>query len=125
MFAEELQSNGSDLLAEVNAEDFEVFEFGKDFKRSICNGLFHVVGTKTFEFFGVFKEGNQGGFIDVFAEGNVDRCEIFAGFTQFNDDSIGDWDRGEDEGLDVGSKVSNFIDEFVGDVCLVAEVEVF
>jgi hypothetical protein len=48
MLAEKFQSSGSDLLAEVDAEDFEIFEFGKNFQRSIGDCLFHVVSTKTF-----------------------------------------------------------------------------
>jgi hypothetical protein len=55
--------------------------------------LLHVIGKNAFEFFGVFKKWEEGGLINIFAVGDVDWGEVFAGFTQFNDDCIidGDW----------------------------------
>ncbi len=80
------------MLAEVNAQNFQVFNFSKRFNGGISDGLLHVIGTNTLEFFGVFQEGKEGGLIDIFAEGNINRSEIFAGFTQLDDDSIIDGD---------------------------------
>ncbi len=50
---------------------------------------------------------------------------MFAGFAQFDDDSIADRDRSEDQRLDIWGKVSDFIDEFIRNVGFVAEIEVF
>lgn len=67
MLTQELQSSWSDLLAEVNAEDFQSFKFGKGFKTGIGNCLFHVISANAFKFFWVFEEGEQRSLVDVFA----------------------------------------------------------
>jgi hypothetical protein len=73
----------------------------------------------------VFEESDDGAFFQLVAKRDVDGCELFAGDTQLYDHLVGDGNCSEIEFFNIWGQIADLVDQVVGDVVLVLQIEVF
>lgn len=124
LLVEAFKAGRCDSFAEVDAQSVEFFTFAKLLQTGISESLFIMIADELLQIWLVLQKSDDGKLLDMGAKRNIDSFQLLARDSKFNQNFVGYGNRGEVKFLDVGSEIADFVDEFVGNVSLVLQIQI-
>lgn len=125
MFSEVLKACWSDFCAEIDVESIKQLAILQLLKTIISNGMFIVISWKLLQLKPLLlKEFDDCKLLNTFAQRYINRLKLSTRYSKFYENLIGDRHSSEVDFLDLRRKISNFIDQIIGDVVLILKIQV-
>lgn len=126
MFGEIVNTSWGDFCAEIDVESIKQLAVLKLLKAIISDGMFIVIRWKLLELKSLLlKELDDCKLLNTFAQRYIDSLKLSTRDSKFYENLIGDRHSSEVDFLDLRCKISDFVDQIIGDVVLILNIQVF